>query len=105
MSVDGSTPNSSAEVPDGSKGRSWIGSSIGPASSARTKLGSSTPSGDVPHDQQTSSDGSTFDPHFGQVHIGRSPSRGNSVFRGGGSPAARPAAGGTRNRRGRTGRT
>src|SRR5262245_57629640 len=48
---------------------SYAGSTIGAASSAATKLGSSTPSLLVPHLQQTSNDGSTLVPHFGQVHI------------------------------------
>ena len=34
---------------------------IGPESSALTKVGSSTPSAEVPQFQQTSNDGSTFD--------------------------------------------
>src|SRR5690242_13477644 len=46
--------------------------------SAGTKLGSSTPSGVVPHDQQTSNDESTLAPHFGQVHMPRAPQWRNS---------------------------
>src|SRR4051812_21778287 len=49
------------------------GDSDAGASSAGTKVGSSTPSREVPHDQQTSKDGSTLEPHFGHVHIARAP--------------------------------
>src|SRR5262245_47450691 len=54
---------------------SYSGSAIGPASSAFTKVGSSTPSGLVPHCQQTSNWSSTAAWHFGQVHIGLGPRR------------------------------
>src|SRR3954451_18032968 len=46
-------------------------SSIGSASSAVTKFGSSMPSGVVPQDQQTSNESSTLDRHFGHFHIDR----------------------------------
>src|SRR4051812_27986914 len=49
---------------------SATGSSIGLASSAVTKFGSSTPSGVVPHDHQTSNESSTLLRHFGHRHIG-----------------------------------
>src|SRR5215217_5987058 len=49
------------------------GETSGGGASARTKLGSSTPSGDVPQFQQTSNEGSTLLPHFGQVHMAGSP--------------------------------
>src|SRR5262249_37718628 len=40
--------------------------------SARAKVGSSSPPEDVPHDQQTSNESSTFARHLGQVHMGGS---------------------------------
>src|SRR3954447_20169154 len=50
------------------------GDSAGGVASAGTNVGSSTPSLVVPHCQQTSNDGSTLAPHFGQVHMPRSSS-------------------------------
>src|SRR5690349_17355763 len=47
------------------------GEAPGGWASAGTKFGSTTPSAEVPHFQQTSNDGSTFVPHVGQVHISR----------------------------------
>src|SRR5262249_22727412 len=49
--------------------RNPVGAPIGPASSAGTKSGSSTPLYDVPHFQQTSKESSTLVPHFMQIHI------------------------------------
>src|SRR4051812_35234876 len=53
------------------------GESSGVGASARTKLGPSTPSAVVPQFQQTSNDGSTLAPHFGQVHMPRAPRAGD----------------------------